>query len=351
MMARSKTYAAHTWPLAQGKKVVARSLGIVLSLWIATAAYADAIPKYQDTSLAFEERAKDRVSRMPLDEKIPQLINDAPAIPRLGVCEFNWWNEGLHGVAALGEATVFPQAVGMAAAWDEPLMFQVADLISTEFRAKHYAEQHRFGGSDWFGGLTVWSPNINIFRDPRWGRGQETYGEDPHLTARLGVAFVKGLQGDDPKYLKTVATPKHYAVHSGPEASRHRDDIHPSKKDLEETYLPAFRATVIEAKAQSIMCAYNAVDGVPACASNDLLQKTLREDCGFIGFVVSDFGAVLDIFRSAIYGFRGTTEEGVKAAFEAGIDLICGDANEADNIRSAIKKGLITEAQLDTSQV
>jgi beta-glucosidase len=351
MMARSKTYAAHARPLAQGKKVVARSLGIVLSLWFATAAYADAIPKYQDTSLAFEERAKDLVSRMTLDEKIPQLINDAPAIPRLGVREFNWWNEGLHGVAALGEATVFPQAVGMAAAWDEPLMFQVADVISTEFRAKHYAEQHRFGGSDWFGGLTVWSPNINIFRDPRWGRGQETYGEDPHLTARLGVAFVKGLQGDDPKYLKTVATPKHYAVHSGPEASRHRDDIHPSKKDLEETYLPAFRATVIEAKAQSIMCAYNAVDGVPACASNDLLQKTLREDWGFKGFVVSDCGAVFDIYHSANHGYRGTPEEGVKAAFEAGMDLICGDANEADNIRTAIKKGLITEAQLDTSLV
>ncbi len=336
------------------KQRLRSALGFLFSMWIASSVHADAgkpLPGYQDTQLSFEARAKDLVARMTLDEKIPQLINDAPAIPRLGVREFNWWNEGLHGVAALGEATVFPQAIGLAAAWDEPLMFKVADVISTEFRAKHYAEQHRFGGSDWFGGLTVWSPNINIFRDPRWGRGQETYGEDPHLTARLGVAFVKGLQGNDPKFLKTVATPKHYAVHSGPEASRHKDDIHPSKKDLEETYLPAFRATIIEANAQSIMCAYNAVDGVPACASKDLLQKKLREDWGFKGFVVSDCGAVFDIYHQQNHGYSATPEEGVKAAFEAGMDLICGDANEADNIRNAIKKGLVTEAQLDASLV
>lgn len=308
-------------------------------------------PRYQDISLSFGERATDLVAHMTLDEKIPQLINDAPAIPRLGVREFNWWNEGLHGVAALGEATVFPQAIGMAATWDERLMQQAADVISTEFRAKHYANQHRFGGSDWFGGLTVWSPNINIFRDPRWGRGQETYGEDPHLTSRLGVAFVKGLQGDDSRYLKTIATPKHYAVHSGPEASRHRDDIHPSPKDLEETYLPAFRATITEGDAQSIMCAYNAVDGVPACASQYLMQDILREKWGFKGFVVSDCGAVYDIYHSANHGFSATPEEGIKAAFEGGMDLICGEASEADHIRSAIKKGLVTEAQLDASLV
>jgi beta-glucosidase len=308
-------------------------------------------PPYKDTSLDFNERAKDLVARMTLDEKIPQLINDAPAIPRLGVREYNWWNEGLHGVAALGEATVFPQAIGMAAAWDEPLMFEVADVISTEFRAKHYANQHRFGGSDWFGGLTVWSPNINIFRDPRWGRGQETYGEDPYLTSRLGVAFVKGLQGDDSRYLKTVATPKHYAVHSGPEASRHRDDIHPSRKDLEETYLPAFRATVVEADAQSIMCAYNSVDGVPACASEFLMEDVLRDQWGFKGFVVSDCGAVYDIYHEKNHGYSKTPEEGIKAAFEGGMDLICGDANEADHIRSALQKGLITEAQIDKSLV
>jgi len=272
---------------------------------IAAPASADdrASPAYKNLSLSFAERAQDLVSRMTLDEKLPQLTNDAPAIPRLGVREYNWWNEGLHGVAALGEATVFPQAIGMAAAWDEPLLHQVADVISTEFRAKHYAKQHRFGGSDWFGGLTVWSPNINIFRDPRWGRGQETYGEDPYLTSRLGVAFVKGLQGEDSRYLKTVATPKHYAVHSGPEASRHRDDIHPSRKDLEETYLPAFRATIEEADAQSIMCAYNAVDGVPACANKQLLQDILRDKWGFKGFVVSDCGAVYDIYKKENHGF------------------------------------------------
>ncbi len=309
------------------------------------------MPKYQNITLPFAERSADLVERMTLDEKLPQLMNDAPAIPRLGVREYNWWNEGLHGVAANGDASVFPQAIGMAATWDAPLMQQVADVISTEFRAKYYAKQHRFGGSDWFGGLTVWSPNINIFRDPRWGRGQETYGEDPYLTARLGVAFVKGLQGDDPRYLKAIATPKHFAVHSGPEANRHRDDIHPCAKDLEETYLPAFRATVVEAGAQSVMCAYNAVDGVPACANGDLLTKKLRKEWGFSGFVVSDCGAVFDIYADTHHGYRNTPEQGVKAAFDAGMDLICGDANETDHIRSALQQGLISEAQIDTALI
>lgn len=308
-------------------------------------------PVYQNTQLSFEERAKDLVGRMTIEEKIPQLINDAPAIPRLGVREYNWWNEGLHGVAALGEATVFPQAVGMAASWNDQLMFNVADVISTEFRAKHFARQHRFGGSDWFGGLTVWSPNINIFRDPRWGRGQETYGEDPHLTARLGVAFVKGLQGNDPKFLKVVATPKHYAVHSGPEASRHRDNYNPSAKDLEETYLPAFYATITEGKAQSIMCAYNAINGAPACASKFLLEDKLRKEWGFKGFVVSDCGAVFDVYEKDNHDFAKTPEEGIKAVFEAGMDNICGDAKEADHIRSALDKGLITEALIDQSLI
>lgn len=324
---------------------------LILPLLASAEAGASEPPRYQDTSLGFSERAEDLVAHMTLEEKVPQLINDAPAIPRLGVREYNWWNEGLHGVAALGEATVFPQAIGMAAAWDAALMHDIADVISTEFRAKHYANQHRFGGSDWFGGLTVWSPNINIFRDPRWGRGQETYGEDPYLTSRLGVAFVKGLQGDDSRYLKTVATPKHYAVHSGPEASRHRDDIHPSAKDLEETYLPAFRATVVEAKAQSIMCAYNAVDGVPACANKELMNDILRDQWEFDGFIVSDCGAVYDIYHSENHGYSATPEEGIKAAFDAGLDLICGDAKEADHIHRALEKGLITEEQIDTALV
>lgn len=338
---------------------VASTCTLVLAMLFSTFASAQLMPDqfrpkvlpYKDTSLSFEERAKDLVSRMTLEEKTPQLINDAPAIPRLGVREYNWWNEGLHGVAALGDATVFPQSVGMAAAFNEPLMHEIGDVVSTEFRAKHFSKLHRFGGSDWFAGLTVWAPNINIFRDPRWGRGQETYGEDPYLTSRLGTAYVKGLQGDDPRYLKTVATPKHYAVHSGPEAGRHRDNVNPSLKDLEETYLPAFRATVVEGKAESVMCAYNAINGVPACANTMLLKDHLRDKWGFKGFVVSDCAAVFDIYFKGSHGFTATPEEGIKAAFESGMDLICGEADEANNINSALKKDLITEAQIDASLV
>jgi beta-glucosidase len=306
-------------------------------------------PAYRDLSLSAEARAADLVSRMTLSEKAAQLINDAPAIPRLGVREYNWWNEGLHGVAGAGIATVFPQAIGMAATWNEPLFGEMADVISVEFRAKHAETRHRFGGSDWFNGLTVWSPNVNIFRDPRWGRGQETYGEDPHLTSRLGVAFVRGLQGEDETYLRTVATPKHFAVHSGPEPSRHRDDIHPSPRDLHDTYLPAFRATVIEGEAQSIMCAYNAVDGIPACASAPLLQTYLREAWGFSGSVVSDCDAVSNIYNAHEHGYTQTPEEGAAVAFKAGMDLICGDGGEADNVLEAVRQGLLSEADLDVA--
>lgn len=308
-------------------------------------------PGYQDASKPPEARAADLVSRMTLEEKTAQLINDAPAIPRLNVREYNWWNEGLHGVAAAGYATVFPQAVGLAATWDEPLIHRVAETISVEFRAKYLKERHRFGGSDWFGGLTVWSPNINIFRDPRWGRGQETYGEDPYLTARMGVAFVRGLQGDDPVYYRTVATPKHYAVHSGPEAGRHRDNVNPSPYDLADTYLPAFRATITEGQAGSIMCAYNAINGQPACANEDLLVKYLRKDWGFKGYVVSDCDAVGDIYYKTSHGYRPTPEEGVTAAYQVGTDLICGNANEADHLTRAVRQGLLPEKTLDTALI
>ncbi|WP_081996025.1 glycoside hydrolase family 3 protein [Croceibacterium mercuriale] len=309
------------------------------------------VPTYQKAGLAPDARARDLVARMTLEEKASQLVNDAPAIPRLGIREYNWWNEGLHGVAAAGFATVFPQAIGMAATFDEAHIGDVADLISREFRAKHLAEQHRFGGSDWFGGLTIWSPNINIFRDPRWGRGQETYGEDPYLTSRLGVAFVKGLQGDDETYLRTVATPKHYAVHSGPEPSRHRDDIHPSARDLADTYLPAFRATVMEGEAVSIMCAYNAVDGKPACASEELLTGYLRDAWKFDGFVVSDCEAVADIYLDDHHDYADTPEQGVAAAFEAGMDLICGGPVEIEHVVSAVRTGVLDEAVIDRSLV
>jgi beta-glucosidase len=230
------------------------------------------LARFKDPSLPPEERAQDLISNMTLEEKAAQLGNTAPAIPRLGIPEYNWWNEGLHGVARADVATVFPQAIGMAASWDVPLMKKVANVLGTEFRAKYVEKVHPNGGTDWYRGLTVWSPNINIFRDPRWGRGQETYGEDPFLTSRLGVAFVTELQGSDPKYLKTIATPKHFAVHSGPESTRHTADVHVSRHDLEDTYLPAFRATVMEAKAESVMCAYNAINGEPACANGTLFM-------------------------------------------------------------------------------
>ena len=250
-----------------------------------------AVPALWNPALPASERVHALISKMTLEEKAGQLGNAAPAIPRLGVPEYNWWNEGLHGVARAGFATVFPQAIGMAATWDTPLMHETAGIISTEFRAKYAATLHPDGGSDWYQGLTIWSPNINIFRDPRWGRGQETYGEDPYLTSRMGVAFITGLQGDDARYLKTIATSKHFAVHSGPESTRHEADIRLSAHDLEDTYLPAFRATVMEGKVGSVMCAYNAIDGEPACANQMLLEQHLRKDWGFKGYVVSDCGA------------------------------------------------------------
>jgi beta-glucosidase len=305
---------------------------------------------YKNPKLPTDQRVKDLISRMTLEEKAAQVGHTAPAIPRLGVPEYNWWNEGLHGVARAGIATVFPQAIGLAATFDEPLMHQVADTISTEFRAKYSATVKPDGSTDWYRGLTVWSPNINIFRDPRWGRGQETYGEDPFLTARMGVAFITGLQGNDPKYLKTVATPKHYAVHSGPESTRHTVDVTASRHDMEDTYFPAFRATVTEAKAESVMCAYNSLNGQPACANTFLLEDHLRHDWGFKGYVVSDCGAIADVFGG--HHFAPTPEEGVAVSFKAGMDVICGDyrcqmATERSAIVSAVKQGLLPEADLD----
>ncbi|HEU5232080.1 MAG TPA: glycoside hydrolase family 3 C-terminal domain-containing protein [Terriglobales bacterium] len=305
---------------------------------------------YENASLPLEQRVDDLVSRMTLEEKVSQLGHTADAVPRLGIPEYNWWNEGLHGVARAGVATVFPQAIGMAATFDEPLMHQIATVISTEFRAKYNAERHPDGSTEWYRGLTVWSPNINIFRDPRWGRGQETYGEDPFLTSRMGLAFVTGLQGDDPKYLKTVATPKHFAVHSGPEPTRHSVDVQASRHDMEDTYLPAFRTTVMQGKAESVMCAYNSLNGQPACANNVLLDEHLRHDWGFQGYVVSDCGAVTDI--SDNHHFTKTMEEGVAAAIKAGTDLICGNPRtrvktERDAALKAVQEGILSEADID----
>jgi beta-glucosidase len=317
------------------------------------ALYAQQTPAdapYLNPKLPVEQRADDLISRMTLEEKVDQLGHIAPAIPRLRVPAYNWWNEGLHGVARAGVATVFPQAIGMAATFDEPLLHDVADTISTEFRAKYSANVHPDGSTDWYRGLTVWSPNINIFRDPRWGRGQETYGEDPFLTARLGVAFITGLQGTDPNYFKTIATPKHFAVHSGPESTRHSVNVEASRHDMEETYLPAFRAAIIEGKAESIMCAYNRLNGEPACANSVLLGEHLRKDWGFQGYVVSDCGAVADVYKG--HKFAPTAEAAAAAVFKAGMDLICGDSRNNMNadpqgILGAVHQGLLSEADLD----
>ena len=230
---------------------------------------------FQDPSLSFEERVDDLVSRMTLEQKVSQLVNDAPAIDTFGIPAYNWWSECLHGVARAGVATVFPQAIGLGATWDEEHVLEIATAISDEARAKHH-EFIREGQRGQNQGLTFWSPNVNIFRDPRWGRGQETYGEDPYLTSRLGVAFVRGLQGDDPRYLKLVATPKHYAVHSGPEPLRHVFNADVPDRDLWDTYLPAFKATVMEGKAYSIMCAYNRFREKACCGSDFMLDDILR---------------------------------------------------------------------------
>jgi beta-glucosidase len=340
------------------KITVAGVVGAILGVAIASMAGAAqpsgsaSLAKFKDASLPTDVRVKALISQMTLDEKAGQLGHTAPAIPRLGIPEYNWWNEGLHGVARAGVATVFPQAIGMAASWDAPLMHQVADVISTEFRAKYIEKVKPNGGTEWYRGLTVWSPNINIFRDPRWGRGQETYGEDPYLTSRIGVAFITGLQGNDPKYLKTIATSKHFAVHSGPESTRHTADVHISRHDLEDTYLPAFRTTVTEAKVQSVMCAYNSVDGEPACANGMLLQEHLRKDWGFQGYVVSDCGAAADIFRPDAHKFSPNAAAGVAVAFKTGMDIICGDyrnnmSTEPKGIVDAVRQGLVSEAVLD----
>jgi beta-glucosidase len=286
---------------------------------------------------------------MTLEEKVLQMQNSAPAIPRLGIPVYNWWNEALHGVAT-GRATVFPQAIALGSTWDADLVHRVGDAISTEARAKYNEAQRQppvqevapGAAPGRTAGLTYWSPNINIFRDPRWGRGQETYGEDPYLTSRMGVAFVTGMQGDDPHYLKVIATPKHYAVHSGPEPLRHVFDAKVSEYDLQHTYLPAFKAAIVEGKADSIMCVYNSVNGAPGCANDDLLEKRLREQWGFKGYVVSDCGAVGDIYRS--HKYVATEGDAAVAAVKAGTDLTCG--GEYRTLVDEVKAGHITEAEI-----
>ena len=318
-------------------------MSLSLSFW-SSAEQVGEVAAFRNPDTSAEQRAADLVSRMTLEEKVLQMQNSAPAILRLGIPAYDWWNEGLHGVARAGLATVFPQAIGLAATWDTPLMGRVAETISTEARAK-YNQAQRQGDHSRYHGLTYWSPNINIFRDPRWGRGQETYGEDPFLTSRMAVAFIRGMQGNDSRYLKTIATPKHFAIHSGPEPSRHSFDVHPGVRDMEETYLPAFKASLVEGRAASVMCAYNRLDGTPACANSLLLNKYLRSGWGFQGYVVSDCGAIDDFVHG--HNYKPTMPEAAALAVKAGTDLTCGD--EYASLVEAVKRGLITEHEIDRS--
>jgi len=310
---------------------------------VCTSAEPMKTPAFRDPSLPAEQRVADLVGRLTLEEKVSQLMMDSPAIPRLGIPAYHWWNEGLHGYARSGIATVFPQAIGLAATWDPVLMERIGDVVSTEARAKYNAELAERGGTRIYHGLTIWSPNINIFRDPRWGRGQETYGEDPVLAGSLAVGFVKGLQGSDPHHLKTVATLKHYAVHSGPEPLRHSFNAAPGMADLWETYLPAFGTGIIEGRALSVMSAYNAVDGVPAPASHYLLEQVLRRQWGFQGAVVGDVDTVADVWSG--HHYSKDAAEASAACLKAGNDLCSGDSYKA--LPEALARGLVTQADID----
>jgi beta-glucosidase len=310
-------------------------------------------PLYLDPSQPIDARVNDLVGRMTLEEKASQLVNQARAIPRLDIPAYDWWSEALHGVANAGTATVFPEPIGLAATFDDPLIHEMAVVIGIEARAKH-DQAVRAGRRDIMEGLDFWSPNINIFRDPRWGRGQETYGEDPFLTGRMGVAFVTGLQGNDPKYFRVISTPKHYAVHSGPEPSRHSIDIQVSKHDMEDTYLAAFRAAVTEGKAESVMCAYNRVNGQPACANQFLLKDTLRDAWKFNGYVVSDCDAVTDIFEG--HHYTKTQAEATADSLKMGMDNECADFftvtkddHDYKPYLDAVKQGFLTEADIDVA--
>ncbi len=306
---------------------------------------------FRNPDVPMDARIDDLIGRLTLEEKVSLMVERAGSIDRLGIPQFPWWNEALHGVARAGRATVFPQAIGLAATWDTELVRQVATGVADEARALNN-DWIRRGKRDLYQGLVFWSPNINIFRDPRWGRGQETYGEDPFLTGAIGTAFVKGMQGDDPRYLKVVATAKHYAVHSGPEPLRHTFDASVTETDLRDTYLPAFRDLIVAGNAESVMCAYNAFRADPACGSHALLGGILREEWGFKGYVVSDCGAVIDIFQ--YHKARSTLAEAAAMAVLAGTDLECGAGSWAPGdpdafswLPDAVRQGLLQEADVD----
>ena len=326
-----------------------RSLTLLCALLVCGALAAQTLP-YQDASLSAEQRADDLLGRLSLQQKVSLMMNASPAIPELGIREYNWWSEALHGAARAGLATVFPQAIGMAASWDEALLEEVFDITSTEQRIKFIQYRKDPVGSAQYHGLTVWTPNINIFRDPRWGRGQETYGEDPYLTARMGYAVVKGLQGpDSTKYDKLHACLKHYAVHSGPEGTRHQfnaKDI--SWRDLSETYLYAFGDIISRIDVQEVMCAYNRVEDEPCCGSDQLLVQMLRGKWGYKGLVVSDCGAIDDFWREGRHGtYLGDPDTAVARAVRTGTDLECGGSYR--HLLDAVKEGKLSEADIDVS--
>jgi beta-glucosidase len=327
---------------------------LALSVVCVAAAQNAAQPPYMNSSLPAAQRATDLVGRMTLSEKATQLVNQARAIPRLNVPAYDWWSESLHGVAVNG-TTEFPEPIGLAATFDTPAIHQMAIAIGIEGRIKH-AQDVRAGHSNIFEGLDFWAPNINIFRDPRWGRGQETYGEDPFLTARMGVAFVTGMQGDDPRYYRVISTPKHFAVHSGPEPTRHQADVTVSKHDELDTYLPAFRATVTEAKAGSVMCAYNSINGQPACANEFLLDDQLRGKWNFQGYVVSDCGAVRNIFDG--HHYLPTQAQASAISLKRGMDNECVDfttkVNDDHDYKpylDAVAQGYLKESDIDVALV
>ena len=317
---------------------------LLVAAFALPAAYAQTTPVFRNPAQPLTTRVNDLIAQLSLEEKAQQMLDQSPAIPRLGVPAYSWWNEALHGVARSGPATVFPQAIGLAATFDDELAHREATAISDEARAMYnaaVAENHYVK----YGGLTFWTPNINIFRDPRWGRGQETYGEDPTLTSRMGVAFVRGLQGDDPRYLKVAACAKHYAVHSGPEKLRHAFNVNPSLQDLRETYLPAFKALVQQGKVEAVMCAYNSVLGEPCCGNTFLLHDVLRQEWGFRGHVVSDCGALDDIYQG--HQLVKTKTEAAAIALQRGVDLNCGDTYAM--LPNAVRQGLLKETQLDSA--
>lgn len=318
---------------------------IILSqLQAQQASSTSSIENFYNTSKSVEERAQSLIQQLSLEEKVSQLQHVSPAIPRFGIPSYNWWNECLHGVARNGIATVFPQAIGMAATWNPQLIYNEADVISTEARAK-YKKAILENSREIYQGLTFWSPNINIFRDPRWGRGQETYGEDPFLTATIGTSFVKGLQGDNPTYFKVIATAKHFAVHSGPESERHRFDAWPSKYDLHETYLPAFEALIKNAKVYSVMSCYNRVYGTPSSANTFLFKDILREKWKFNGYVVSDCWAISDMY--SFHNYVPSAEKAAALSLLAGVDLSCGP--EYGALTKAVQLGYVSEKDIDNS--